>query len=160
MGLRLHNITVDDSFWHAQVHTPALTWLASGSRGSQKTPAEQLAMGFMQGGLKAIAPNLDHQDKGDGGDFPEKPFRKNNRRRKSGKGESAGTPRPAVAVEDINKEGAGNSKQKCFAWNNNNGVCFGLPPGSPCASKIKREHRCTICNCPGHPSHSCPKKKE
>eukprot|EP00435_Cladocopium_sp_Y103_P021718 s553_g5.t1 len=49
----------DDAFWQAQVHGPALAWIAGGSRGTPRTPAEQLAANFMQGGIKAIAPVLD-----------------------------------------------------------------------------------------------------
>ena len=62
---------------------------------------------------------------------------------------------PALAW--VIKQGKG--KQKCFAWNNGNGPCGDLQPGQSCAAKIKREHKCTICNSPGHPSRSCPQKK-
>ena len=50
----------DEGFWQAQVHTPALAWIASGSRGTPKTPAEQLAVGHLQGGLSAIAPVVEN----------------------------------------------------------------------------------------------------
>eukprot|EP00435_Cladocopium_sp_Y103_P017117 s3866_g4.t1 len=49
----------DDAFWQAQVHGPALAWIAGGSRGTPRTPAEQLAANVMQGGIKAIAPVLE-----------------------------------------------------------------------------------------------------
>ena len=153
-------LVADDKFWQDQVHTPALTWLASGSTTSPRTPAEQLAMGFMQGGIKAIAPNLEPPDKGGGADSPEKPYRRGNKRRRGGKGGNGGDSKQSAGHDDNNKKGAGKTKQKCFAWNNNNGSCAGLPPGAPCAAKVKREHRCTICNSPGHPSSSCPNKKE
>ena len=46
----------DNNFWQTQVHGPALAWIAAGSRGSPRTPAEQLASNFIQGGIKAITP--------------------------------------------------------------------------------------------------------
>lgn len=52
-------LVVDDIFWQNQVVGPALTWLASGSKGTPKTPSEQLALNYMEGGLKAITPAMD-----------------------------------------------------------------------------------------------------
>ena len=52
----------DEGFWQAQVHTPALAWIASGSRGTPRTPAEQLAVGHLQGGMSAIAPVVENSN--------------------------------------------------------------------------------------------------
>ena len=49
-------IPMDEQFWQEQVHAPALAWVAAGSRGMPKTPAEQHALVTMQGGLQAIHP--------------------------------------------------------------------------------------------------------
>ena len=54
-------------------------------------------------------------------------------------------------------EGKGQS-QKCYGWNNGNGPCANLPPGQDCVSRVKREHKCTVCGSPGHPSKDCTKK--
>ena len=58
------------------------------------------------------------------------------------------------------KRGNPNSKQKCYSWNNGNSPCGDLQPGQACVAKIAREHKCTICDSPGHPSRSCPNKKK
>ena len=50
----------DETFWRTQVHTPALAWIASGSHGVPKTPAEQLATNALQGGISAIAPVMEN----------------------------------------------------------------------------------------------------
>jgi hypothetical protein len=49
----------DTEFWHTQVHGPALAWMASGSKGSPKTPAEMVAVDYLQGGLDAITPAIE-----------------------------------------------------------------------------------------------------
>ena len=56
--------------------------------------------------------------------------------------------------------GSGNpGEEECYAWNNGNGLCGGLPPGSQCKGKVQRLHRCTVCKSPGHPSKECPQRK-
>ena len=49
----------DSDIWQTQVHGPALVWLAAGSKGSPKTPAEQVAADCVQGGMDAIRPAMD-----------------------------------------------------------------------------------------------------
>ena len=39
-------ITTDHEFWQTQVHGPALAWMASGSRGTPRTPAEMVAVDY------------------------------------------------------------------------------------------------------------------
>lgn len=153
-------IAVDDNFWHTQVHAPALTWMAAGSRGTPRTPAEQLATAFMTGGVKAITPQVETEGKDDGEGFVAGKRPRPNRRRRNGGGGGSENGGDRVIADNHNKKGAGKTKQKCFAWNNGNGPCANLPPGQACAAKVKREHTCTICNSPGHPSMSCPNNKE
>lgn len=43
-------------FWQEQVHVPALTWLAKGSQGALKTPAEEIASAALRGGMMALHP--------------------------------------------------------------------------------------------------------
>ena len=47
------------SFWQQQVISPALAWIAAGSQGKPRTPAEQLAAGFMIGGVQPITPQVE-----------------------------------------------------------------------------------------------------
>ena len=49
----------DERFWQEPVHGPALAWIAAGSKGPPKTPAEQHAMASMMGGVQAIQPNVE-----------------------------------------------------------------------------------------------------
>ena len=45
------NMVLDDAeFWQEQVHVPALSWMARGSKGIQKTPAEEIAAAAIGGG--------------------------------------------------------------------------------------------------------------
>ena len=49
----------DNEFWHSQVHGPALAWMASGSKGTPRTPAEMVAIDYLQGGVDAINPAVE-----------------------------------------------------------------------------------------------------
>ena len=143
----------DEQFWQTQVHGPALAWVAAGSKGLPKTPAEQIASSSMQGGVTAIAPVLDTTDKS--------PRRKSRKEKKEVRKKRAGdkeeeSPKKTTRGGEHKEQ---KEKQKCFAWNNGNGPCGELQPGQACVAKIKREHKCTICNSPGYPSRSCPQKK-
>ena len=140
-------LVLDDQFWQAQVHGPALAWVASGSRGIPRTPAEQMASSSIQGGLSAIIPTLDNVERS----------RRRRRQKKQKKETKKGDQRRGE--EDSPKKKETKEKQKCYAWNNGNGPCGELQPGQACVAKVKREHKCTICNSPGHPSRSCPQKK-
>lgn len=153
-------IAADDNFWHTQVHAPALTWLAAGSRGSPKTPAEQLATAYMTGGVKAITPQVETDAKDDGENLGTRRRPRPNKRRRGDGGGGSENNGGRTNADDGNKKGSGKTKQKCFAWNNGNGPCANLPPGQMCAAKVRREHKCTICNSPGHPSMSCPNKEK
>ena len=73
-----------------------------------------------------------------------------------GKGGKGGGGKPGGA----GRGGAGNpGEEECYAWNNGNGLCGGLPAGSQCKGKVQRLHRCTVCKSPGHPSKDCPQRK-
>ena len=161
-------LTTDEAFWQAQVHGPALVWLAAGSRGTPKTPAEQVAMSYLQGGLAAITPGADHglHEGSAGKTSSEKPGR-NQARREAKKRrfreekEELQTLRTRHSGTNHQGKGTGKSSQpqRCYGWNNGNGPCADLPPGQACASKTPREHKCTICGSPGHPSRSCPQQQ-
>jgi len=146
----------DETFCRTQVHTPALAWIASGSHGVPKTPAEQLASSSLQGGLAAIAPVMEN-DTGTKGTPP------SNRRKKrkwgKGGGDDGEDHKPSKGSGGKKGGSKGNGGQKCFAWNNGNAPCGDLAPGQQCAAKVKRLHRCTKCDSPGHPSRSCTKKE-
>ena len=150
----------DEGFWQAQVHTPALAWIASGSRGTPKTPAEQLAVGHLQGGLSAIAPVVENSNGTKNSNSPDTFRRRKKRRggRGSGGGEDQRPSKAATTEKGKGKGGKNASTQKCYSWNNGNGVCGSVSPGQKCLSKIPRLHKCTICDSPGHPSKDCPKK--
>ena len=152
----------DTEFWHTQVHGPALAWMASGSKGSPKTPAEMVAVDYyLQGGLDATTPAIE----------PLKPTtsrtsRSRNRtktRREARKKKAADDKAELAKYRSKNngddKKGP-NTQQKCYGWNNGNGPCSEQQPGQQCLSKTQRLHRCTICDSPGHPSRSCPNGKK
>ena len=150
----------DENFWRTQVHTPALAWIASGSHGTPRTPAEQLASSSMQGGLSSIAPVME-SDHGTKVPNPNNINGRRKRRKTGGKGggEDGENPRSTRPSPGGKKGGSkGNAPQKCFAWNNGNAPCGDLVPGQQCAAKVKRLHRCTKCDSPGHPSRNCPVK--
>jgi hypothetical protein len=146
----------DETFWRTQVHTPALAWIASGSHGVPKTPAEQLATNALQGGISAIAPVMENDSGTKASPGP------SNRRKKrkwgKGGGEDGEDSRPTKGQGGKKGGSKGSAGQKCFAWNNGNAPCGDLAPGQQCAAKVKRLHRCTKCDSPGHPSRSCTKK--
>lgn len=157
----------DEGFWRQQVHSPAIAWIASGSKGTPCTPAEQVAGDLLPGGLKTITPSTDRQ--GNKVDEPKVPSTKqqlNRQRRESRKRKYQNDKEELQALRSQTGKGSGktskgspNKKQKCYSWNNGNGACGGLAPGLPCASATPREHRCTICDSPGHPSRECPQRK-
>ena len=152
----------DEGFWQAQVTAPALTWIASGSHGVPRTPAEQLASGHLQGGLSAISPVMENYSNTKASNTPEG-TRRRKRRWKADQG-SGENPRPSKGSGTEKGKGKGSpkgaSKQKCFSWNNGNGACGSVPPGQKCVAQSPRLHRCTICDYPGHPSKDCTKKDQ
>ena len=154
-------LILDDAFWQTQVVGPALTWLAAGSRGTPKTPSEQLAMSYMEGGLKAITPSMD--SKRQHSRSASRTWRR--KKKRNGQAEERGSPEPKGSGDGGGKKGKkgkgkGATKQKCYSWNNGTPPCGGLSPGQTCAGKVQRLHRCTVCNSPGHPSKSCPNRMQ
>ena len=115
----------ETAFWQTQVHSPALTWIASGSRGTPRTPAEQLAMAHLQGGLKAITPAVEQTSQDGNGANTTTPTRARREARKRKKERDREEPRRfsksyGSGGQDGKGEGKG-GKQKCFGWNNGNG---------------------------------------
>ena len=157
----------DAEFWQSQVHGPALVWLAAGSKGTPRTPAEQVAADCLQGGMDAIMPTLDSSRKKVGGGpqhQPDSPRGRKTQARRDARKRKAQADKAELAQwrsgkSDPNKKGNPTGKQKCYSWNNGNSPCGDLQPGQSCVAKVAREHRCTICDSPGHPSRSCPNKK-
>ena len=132
-------VAMDDSFWQQQVISPALAWIAPGSQGRPKTPAEQLAAGFMIGGVNAITPQVEGANQKID---PALSGTRGTRRRNTGKrqrgggsdgDEPHGNNKGSGTNENKKGKERGPSKQLCYGWNNGNGPCAGLPPGQPCA---------------------------
>eukprot|EP00435_Cladocopium_sp_Y103_P054303 s2086_g17.t1 len=143
----------DTEFWTDQVHTPANAWLAHGSKGVLLTPSEAVAETAVPGGSNSLKPDTEHPRGADNWSRRSSNARKRDKKRKASEMED----------KDTNTKGKSKGKGKgktqlCFAWNNNNGACAGLPPGSDCKGRVRREHRCTACGSPGHPSHQCKQK--
>ena len=161
-------LVLDAEFWQAQVHGPALVWLAAGSKGIPRTPAEQVAAECLQGGMDAITPALESsRNKGTSsgaGPTDSPPGRRTQARRDARKRKAAAVKEELsqlrAAKNSQDKRGNPNSKQKCYSWNNGNSPCGDLQPGQACVAKIAREHKCTICESPGHPLRTCPNKKK
>ena len=157
----------DTEFWQTQVHAPALVWLAAGAKGTPRTPAEQVAAECLQGGMDAIMPALEsNRNKASNGpqsaaDSPR--GRRTQTRREARKrkiqADKAELAQWRSGKPDQNKRSGNQGKQKPYSWNNGNSPCGDLQPGQSCVAKVAREHRCTICDSPGHPSRSCPNKK-
>ena len=146
----------DDRYWSDQVYTPATAWLAQGGRGVPVSPAEQTAR----------PPSTRNAEQSGGGSSSRTiSAREGGRSRKKRRGEARQDPGRQVEQArggDSPSKGKGKGAKgnaKCFAWNNGNGPCADVPPGGACVAQIKREHKCTICNSPGHPSRNCPSKK-
>ena len=106
----------DESFWQVQVHAPALAWIAAGSQGVPRTPAEQLASGHMQGGMSAITPVVESYQgtKGNHGGDPRRKKRPRGRR-----GSSAGEDSKQRSSQGEKGKGKGGGKgtnnQRCFS---------------------------------------------
>ena len=155
-------VTEDVNYWNVQVQSPAVSWLAQGSRGLPRTPAELVAMESIKGGVQTITPEV--EDKNSYAS-PKKAINKERKeakkRRWKAEKEELAKYRSGNGGKDqggTQKGGKGNSKGEalCFSWNNGNGPCAGLEPGAECKNRVKRAHRCTLCGSPAHPSKSCP----
>ncbi len=157
----------DAEFGQEQVHVPALAWLARGGRGVQLTPAEEVAKVGLRGGLQVLHPEVQREDGAEGGGpklSPSKVRREAKKRKwKADKEELQQLRTQKGAKGGGGGKGGGkqsnSTEEECYAWNNGNGDCGGLPPGEECKGKKKRLHRCTVCKSPGHPSKDCPSKK-
>lgn len=158
----LRAVIEDQSFWQEQVHVPANAWLAHGSRGRPLTPAEAHASAAVAGGTAAIQPETEtkaapstsasalarRQSNRDRKDARKRKWEKD---REELKAFRAGNPK-SEAKGGSKGKAKSSEEQVCYAWNNGNGACANLPPGAECAGKVKRAHRCSKCNSPGHPS--------
>ena len=155
----------DKEFWSEEVHVPAISWTARGGKGKPLTPMEELADATMQGGRQALQAETTEGDNDTGGRRKNRVRREARKKRlqaekeelqswrrssKGGEGKGSGS----------SKGKGGQSEEACYAWNNGNGLCGGLPPGDPCRAKVARKHKCTQCGSPGHPSKDCPTKKK
>ena len=152
----------DEGFWQVQVVAPALSWIAAGSHGTPRTPAEQLVAGQLQGGLNTITPIRENSTGTK--DVQQGPSENTRRRKRKWRTEQNGGENPRSSKGGNGEKGKGKgggkstAKQKCFSWNNGNGPCGDLAPGQKCQAAVPRLHRCTVCDSPGHPSKDCTKK--
>ena len=146
----------DAAFWSEQVHVPANAWLAHGSKGRPMTPSEAVAASSLQGGISAIRPDTEGGNNGPG--TPSSTRRTRNARRKEAKRKAAEASHPEQPKQQKGKGKGKEKPQACYAWNNENGACAGLPPGAACQGRVPREHRCTKCGSLGHPSAKCTQK--
>ena len=155
----------DQSYWQDNVNSPAMIWLAHGRKGHPKTPAEFLASTDVPGGVEALKTETEDV-KGTYADASS-PSRKQqaNRDKRDARKKRLKSDREELVKLRTERSPGGKGKGKgkteggeqlCFSWNNNNGACAGLAPGSECKGKVKRVHKCTKCHSPGHPSCQCP----
>lgn len=168
-----HQVLMDKIYWTEQVTVPALTWVARGEKGVPKTPLEEHAGEVLRGGADALKPELERN--GAGGDSPSVKKNHNKLRREAkkkrvlqdreelkqwrGKGKGKGDGKDGGRKGSGDGKSSGSSSEACYAWNNGNRLCGGLVPGEKCLGKVPRDHRCTLCGSPGHPSRECPSKK-
>eukprot|EP00435_Cladocopium_sp_Y103_P039809 s2729_g10.t1 len=136
----------DKDFWSDQVHIPAISWTAKGQRGKPLTPIEQMAESTLRGGHQALQPELE-ENEGDSGIHGK---RKNRARREARKKRQKAEKEelhsfrrnskgggPKGSGKAGSKSGTTTSTEVCYAWNNGNGLCGGLPAGEPCRSKVE-----------------------
>lgn len=155
----------DKDFWSEEVHVPAISWTARGGKGKPLTPMEELADATMQGGRQALQAETTEKDNETGGRRKNRVRRDARKRRQQAEREELNSWRRSSKGGEgkgsgSNKGKGGQSEEACYAWNNGNGLCGGLPPGDPCRAKVVRKHKCTQCGSPGHPSKDCPSKKK
>ena len=162
-------ILQDRDYWNEQVHLPAMVWTSRGARGTPLTPVEEFAAENIKGGASSLQPEAERHGK----EEDPHPKRSTNKVRREAKkkrqvaereelrqwrnGGKGGKSSSSHQGGKGGKSGGG-STELCFAWNNGNGLCGGLPPGEACKAKVPREHKCTKCGSPGHPSKDCQKK--
>ena len=164
-------------FWQDQIHGPALTWMAAGSKGRALTPQETIAQGALRGGAEALQPSMESGAFGATSPSAASSSRRNaNRDRKEAKkrkwqaereelqrlreSRNDGSGGPRQGGKGGGKKGKGGKQSEiCFSWNNGNAPCGSLPAGAECQNTTKRAHRCSSCGSPGHPAHRCGSKK-
>ena len=148
----------DQDYWREQVHLPAMVWMAKGSKGVAMAPDEEIikerekgrrdnaesSLGGDPGEVKKLS-NRAKKDARKRKWAAEKEELKNLREGKGKSGKGGGGKHGGAG-----RGGSGNpGEEECYAWNNGNGLCGGLPPGSQCKGKVQRLHRCTVCKSPG-----------
>ena len=165
-------VLADKIYWTEQVTVPAITWVAKGEKGVPKTPLEEQAGEVLRGGADALRPDFEKGGNLSEGSLVKKNHNKIKREAKKkrlqmereelkhlrGKGKGKGDGKDGGRKGSGGGKSSGSSSEACYAWNNGNGLCGSLAPGEKCLGKIPREHRCTICGSPGHPSRSCSSK--
>ena len=157
-------MTDDAKFWNENVHWPALQWMSRGSKSVPKTPIEVQADALVHGGSNALHPEVERQAEGSQASSPTKARREARKKKwKAEKEELESFRKKSKGGKGAGGGGKGKSTSEgaelCYAWNNGNGDCRDVPPGSECKSRVKRLHRCTVCGSPGHPSKDCKQKK-
>ena len=158
----------DQDYWREQVHLPAMVWMAKGSKGVAMAPDEEIikerekgrrdnaesSLGGEPGEVKKLSSRAKKEARKRKW-AAEREELKNLREGKGKSGKGGGGKHGGAG-----RGGSGNpGEEECYAWNNGNGLCGGLPPGSQCKGKVQRLHRCTVCKSPGHPSKECPQRK-
>ena len=149
----------DDRYWNEQVILPGTAWMAQGSRGVPDTPGgENLSAGHERSARSRAC-------RSEGSDKPSRSSqrREARKRKRQSWAEDVGKNANGNRNSGKGKGGKGSGKNsgspRCFAWNNGNGPCADVPPRGACLAPVKREHKCTTCGSPGHPSKNCPNKK-
>ena len=157
-------LSQDDEFWNEQVRHPAAAWVASGGKGQLLPPAEQAMMSRINGGADVM--DVPKEEK-------EGRKRQSNRDKRMAKAKRVRDDRdelekfrrsdPKGGKSAAPAKGKGKSKdqtgaQLCFSFASGVGACGALSPGTECAQKIKRIHKCQICLSPGHRNADCPSK--
>ena len=104
---------------------PANAWLPHGSKGKLLTPAEAIAEPSVQGGAAVLKPETEALKS-----LQELWKKSANARRMDTKRKRNEAEGDKDAATKGKTKGGGKGKgQACYAWNNNNGACAGLPPG-------------------------------
>ena len=99
-------------------------------QGKPLSPIEELADSSLRGGRQALQPEMEEQEGDTGG-------RRKNRVRQEARKKKLKADREELQSFRKGSKGGGakGSGEACYAWNNGNGLCGGLPPGEPCKSK-------------------------
>ena len=152
-------VLADKIYWTEQVTVPALTWVARGEKGVPKTPLEEQAGDVLRGGAESLRPEFEKGNTSSDVNVVKKNHNKQRREARKkrilqereelkqlrGKGKGKGDGKDGGRKGSGDGRSSGSSSEACYAWNNGNGLCGGLPPGEKCLGKIPRvDHRCTM----------------